>query len=242
MADRDQRYYSRIHWLQQQAEKGNQVAIEALVRQSNSLQEQANRRLRSLESKGMTRWAYKNAQNWISTSFDTDKIRFKRVNTKTEPKAIALQMYAMNRFMNYQTSTVRGQRAVERFQYERFVTSTKFGEHNPFKNQPKEQVQEFLRFLGSSDDIRNLLQYGQSGVLPGDAGARFGSGNIVDILYGSFTEFSGRTDKILEAFSLFQNFQNDVPGALEIGFIEMLDMIENNLTAEQAIAKSRAKR
>lgn len=239
-------FYARTSRLYKQA-KDSPTAMNELVRWSNTLARKANKRLLSLERAGKDRWAYESAANWLHNTYQNDlkKNRFKMVSSKLTPKQIQLQMLAIQRFLNQESSTVAGQEAIMERQYEMFVSSHNIsgpGTANPFASLPKQDVKDFLYILGSSSDMREFIKAGYKATIGSEAGTQYTSGNIVDILRGAYFELGYDSTFIQEIFARYQLLQNapinETPKG-GLGFTDMLEILKGTTTLEEVLASRR---
>lgn len=239
---KDQKHFDyRVRTLAKKAAT-SPTELSELVRQSNSIARKANSRLLQLERAGRDKWAYEAAYNWLSSHTNKKtKVRFKMVSARTDIDYIKYQLYAMNRFLQAESSTVQGQEAIEERQYQGFINSQYIHSAdgtNRFADLPEADVKNFLSMLGSSTDFREFIKKGYNERVTGDQGNQYGSGNFVDILRGAFFELNYSASYIQELFAQYQIFENSTSDNPEgISFSEMLDILKGYTTLEKVLGK-----
>lgn len=147
----------------------------------------SNQRLRALKKAKKDYYAYDSALAFTERAYHTTRFKEKL----TQPKDMKLQILAMQRFLNYKTSTVEGHLAVE--EKRRNTFRGMFPELNTEKISD-EELNNFLRFLGK-DALRSTIF---------EAG-KVTSGGLVDLIRGQY--FSDDVDKRDEILDMFDRFR-----------------------------------
>lgn len=147
----------------------------------------SNQRLRELKKAGKDYYAYDSAQAFTERAYGTTRFKDKL----TEPRDMKMQILAMQRFLNYETSTVEGHLAVEERR------RTKFREMFPEMNDMNisdTELNGFLRFLGSAPLRSTIFEAG-----------KVTSGGLVDLIRGQY--FSDDADKREEMMKMFERYR-----------------------------------
>lgn len=144
----------------------------------------ANNRLRALKKAGKDYYAYDSAQAFTTRAFSTTRYKEKLTN----PKDMKLQILSMQRFLNYETSTVEGQERVEARRRETFR------QLYPTIESSDEELDNFLRFLGSAPLRTTIFEAGKAT-----------SGGLVDLIRGQY--FSGDAEKRQEILDMFDRYR-----------------------------------
>ena len=138
----------RIVNLAQQAERGDEKALNQLINYTSKQAEIANKRVATLEKAGRTKWAYTSAKNWQKyyhiNEFETDADKLR--NDIKFLKAQALELQGLNKM---ETFTLAGQKRVEKASLERLekIAGTKL----PVTRNEKGQ------FTSARDDVVKAL-------------------------------------------------------------------------------------
>lgn len=97
--------------LRSRAVLGDSEAYEELVARNKELATKANRRMTNLEKAGYTRWAYNRAITHIESIDGRGARRFNR--NLTDIVDLQMNIMEMSKFINSDTSTVPGNRAID---------------------------------------------------------------------------------------------------------------------------------
>lgn len=159
----------------------------------DSLAKEANKRLGRLETNDYTYYAYELARDFLEhTTSPTEPNRYKWDATDMQANYEALMN--MRTFVSKRTSTLTGQRAVEKQRLRSFRELLNL-DTNPFsKGYIKNQdLRDFLDLLGNQP-IRNTLSEVGKGM----------SGELVELLFGHVTANNGLKKEILDAFEFYR--------------------------------------
>ncbi|HBV82331.1 MAG TPA: hypothetical protein DEB74_05965 [Lachnospiraceae bacterium] len=156
----------------------------------------ANSRLLRLEKAGYDYYAYDVATSYTMDVFGTN--RYSARIKGRDKHDIREEILSIYQFLNNKTSTVKGQKELERSRIERFVEKGVISE-----DMPRDKQVEFLRFLGS-DSVRNFVDaIGNSDIVVDTLGNAFSEDVEIEFL-----------DKIVDTF-----FNN------EISYLDYMDII-----------------
>lgn len=144
----------------------------------------ANSRLRALKKAGKDYYAYDVAQSFTERAYGTTRYKEKLA----DPKAIKLQILSMQRFLNYETSTVEGHMLVEERRRD------KFRQLYPSINASDTELDGFLRFLGNAPLRSTIFEAGKAI-----------SGGMVDLIRGQY--FAGDAEKRQEMLNMFERYR-----------------------------------
>lgn len=184
---RAQRYsIDELRRLRTKAARGDKKALKTLYAENRRLAKIANRRLLELEKAKMDYYAYDGAtffteQTYGKKRFSTSKIKL------NSPKLLYQQLSEMTLFINRESSTVRGQMAIE----DRRLATLEAVWGYKFKN--RSSAVEFLKFLGNksvSKVVKGLT--------------RKYSGDITDIIHGAFEHPDFDKSEALRKFEAYQ--------------------------------------
>ena len=145
----------------------------------------SNHRWHALKKAGKDYYAYDSAQAFTERAYGTTRFKEKL----TEPKAMKSQILAMQRFLNYETSTIEGHLAVEERRRNTF--------RKIFPNLAEtgdEELNDFLRFLGNDPLRATIFETGKAI-----------SGGLVDLIRGQY--FSDDIDKREEMLKMFERYR-----------------------------------
>jgi len=124
----------------------------------------ANQRLRELKKAKKDYYAYDSAISFTDRMFGTTRYK----ENLESPNDMKAQILSMQRFLNFETSTVEGHKAVE------IRRRDKFRQLFPDVRQATDdELDAFLRFLGKSPVRTTIFESGKGG-----------SGTLVDLIRG----------------------------------------------------------
>lgn len=144
----------------------------------------ANSRLRALKKAGKDYYAYDVAQSFTKRAYKATRYKEKL----TDPKAMKLQILSMQRFLNYETSTVEGHLLVEERRRD------KFRQLYPSISASDDELDNFLRFLGNAPLRSTIFEAGKAI-----------SGGMVDLIRGQY--FASDAEKRQEMLNMFERYR-----------------------------------
>lgn len=127
----------------------------------------ANSRLRALKKAGKDYYAYDSAISFTDRMYGTTRYK----ETLESPQDVKRQILSMQRFLNFETSTVEGHLAVE----ERRRTKFRQLFRDITDDVSDTELDNFLRFLGTAPLRTTIYESGQGG-----------SGTLVDLIRGQY--------------------------------------------------------
>lgn len=167
--------------------------IELFDRYVSASIKEANKRLGNLEKKGYTQYAYNLAVDDIANmggNAKNPRYIFSPTDNRRENYEILM---SIRTFLSKKTSTVTGQKDVERKRIAKFREMLKL-ETNPLKKGyiKNSKIVEFLQYIGKMP-VRNTLDLQNHKI----------SSEIVELLHGKFEQNSALMDEIEEIFSFY---------------------------------------
>lgn len=173
----------------------------------------ANNQLRTLKKAGKDYYAYDSAVAFTQRAYGT--IRYKE---KLEsPADVKRQILAIQRFLNYKTSTLEGHAEVEANRRNTF--RVRFPEITD--DVSDDELDNFLRFLGEAPMRSTIFEAGQGG-----------SGDLVDLIRGQYMNQS--EDHKQEIREMFERWRitneklglNDEWRAYDLGYDELVKYLK----------------
>lgn len=184
---RVQRYsIDELRRLRTKAARGDKRALKTLYAENRRLAKIANRRLLELEKANMNYYAYDAATFFTEQTYG--KKRFSTSERKlNSPKLLFQQLSEMTLFVSRESSTVKGQKAIE----DRRIAALEDVWGYEFED--RSSAVEFLKFLGNKS---------VSSVIKGLT--RKYSGDITDIIHGAFEHPDFDKSEALRKFEAYQ--------------------------------------
>ena len=173
------------HKINKLASSGDKSDLKALKTYNRKLARLANKQLRELKKAGKDYYAYDSAQSFTLRAYNTTRYK----DNLSDPKSIKLQILSMQRFLNYETSTVAGHLAVEARRRDKFRTM-----YPDMVNVSDNELDDFLRFLGNAPLHSTIYEEG-----------KVMSGQIVDLIRGQY--FNSDTEKRQEILNMFERYR-----------------------------------
>lgn len=159
----------------------------------NALQKEANKRLSRLESKGYTEYAYEMARDYVnSVNPPNTPVKYLSENS---PIANYKTILSMRTFVSKKSSTLGGQRDIERKRLATFREKLELDTNWKSKGYiSNKRLKDFISFL-SNTPIRNTLR---------DVGKNQ-SGELVEILFGQLNDKNRELEEVL--LQMFEYYQ-----------------------------------
>lgn len=172
--------------LRTKAAKGDKHALKTLHAENRRLARIANRRLLELEKSKMDYYAYDRAIFYTKAKYKTKRFSVSEKKLKT-PAVLFEQLSELSLFLNRESSTVSGQRAIEDRRI--FTLEHDWG----YKFKDRSSAVEFLKFLGN-ESVASITK----GL------TKKYSGDITDIIHGAFEHPDFDKDTALRKFEAYQ--------------------------------------
>lgn len=170
--------------LRQEALAGSARSKKELEKLNKQMARESNRRLSRLEKSGFTVYAYEGAIGFTQSAYGTN--RYAESGISIEDAYV--QALSMRKFLGKDTSTVKGQRDVEKRRIAQFRQTMELTKNRASKDyMTNAQISDFLRFLGEKP-IRNLLSNTY----------RAGSEELVEDIRGQYTRNPSARKEILK--------------------------------------------
>lgn len=152
----------------------------------------ANKMLERLEKQGKTRMAYKSAMAFIKPAYGEDATRFS-TNLHTS-RAKYKQALAINHFLTLKTSTLAGQKEVERKRVAAFRETMSDSRYSGIvKEMSKKEILDFFDFMDDHPLGQFIAEQG-----------RFQSGDEMDTFMEAIFKFKRPTDEIDKALAAYK--------------------------------------
>lgn len=136
--------------LSQMANKGNQEAYRTLMNYNYTASKKANARLLALERADRDVYAYDRAITYVSSEYGRNRFPTAKHYFESDVRQLRDQLLNINRFLESKTSTISGQKSLEKSKADAFRAKG--------INIPKGQERRFLEFLGS-DAFEELMAF-----------------------------------------------------------------------------------
>lgn len=152
----------------------------------------ANKMLERLEKQGKTRMAYKSAMAFIKPAYGEDATRF--ATDLHTSRAKYKQALAINHFLTLKTSTLSGQKEVERKRIAAFRESMSDSRYSGIvKEMTKKDILDFFDFMEDHPLGQFISEQG-----------RFQSGDEMDTFMEAIFKFHRPTDEIDKALAAYK--------------------------------------
>lgn len=212
--------------------RGDFGAAIIIGRINNRLAQTANRRLKALEKHGYTGNAYQFVRGFVniannkkSSPQENPKIRFSLLGGEGDDedftyKEMARQIDYMRAFLRMQTSTIAGNKAIEKKRFDTFRNNAKFNDVFGFWSDRK--LRKFLKFLGKN----NVGDFTQN--TPDQ------SEDLVEMLAGAYKEVG--LNQLEELIDIWQSYENGTAKDNDrLYYDELVNMLKNPETIKPYI-------
>lgn len=136
----------QLQTLKRSAMRGDSNSIRELREYNRILSKRANQRMLNLEKAGYDFYAYDIAITYVETTYDRERFPTSK-KLLPDINALIKQIRVMHKFLSSKSSTISGQKAIERERLEEF---------RDLFDIPEGTAKEFLRFLGS-DTVKHVF-------------------------------------------------------------------------------------
>lgn len=218
--------------LRREALAGDNKAADRLSRLATSMAKESNRRLSRLEKAGFKQYAYEGAVGFTERAFGSNRY----IENLESVQEQYLEIMSMRKFLEKETSLIKGQRRVQRMRIKAFRDTLGLTKNTFSKDyMTNKEIADFLRFLGEKP-IRNLLaDYHQHG-----------SGEIVELIRKNFEKRPSARNDILMLFREYSRTKSggaNVPQNERLYYDELMQYLkEGSLPDYVTIDEGKIKR
>lgn len=175
---------ARIRRLENRAKRGEAKAIAELSRVSDEITTEVNSRLRALERRRYDYGGYNTPTNFTQTMFGTNRFAEAK-DFGDDYSLMSTQAQLGVKFLSMQSSTVKGQQAIETKRFDAFIEMGLIDE-----DFSKRKFRNFLRFLGNEETRQVLESWSTSEVM-------------LEAIYDAYNRKGNTKKKMLQLFQEF---------------------------------------